>query len=523
MTSVHCPKCGCAFEMSSLMHEHLEAELKVRLQSELEAKLAEVARVADERMRGVNDDLAAARAKLASSDAREAELLKTQRALEEREQRTALVIERRIADETRLIRERESKVAQERSERLAGERERVLALDYERRLADESRRIREGEAQVVEQRAEVERERHRLLVEEQRQKNEGLEKTIEELHRKLRQGSQQAQGEVQEVVLRDLLTEAFEFDAIDDVPKGASGADVLQGVRAPDGRECGTIVWESKRTKSWSDDWLPKLRDDQRASGAALAVIVTQALPAGVRLFTERDGVWICSWSCATALAAALRGRLIDVSLARRVTDGRGEKMQMLFEYLTGAEFRNRVSGLAEPLADMQEDLEREKRAVLALWKRRERQLGRARDNLSAFYGDIQGIAGRTVLDLPALSLGAIAALPAHPDGDDMDETGIAEDVGTPRADDPALVSILFALVPLDGANVGNGTLSERFTEQALLKLGANVSMADYERCKATLLERGRIRRGKGKGGSVARAAVAESAVYLGEEASRHN
>jgi hypothetical protein len=559
MKNIHCPKCGCEFEISSLMDEHMEAELRARLQPELESKLAVATRAAEERVRAVNEDLAAARARIAGSEAREAELLRAQRESEEREQQNALAFERRVAEETRFIREQEGKVAQERSERDANERVRIkeeeltaararlkeaaireadllkkeraiderelqMALECERRVAAEIARTREHQAQLVEQRAELERERTRLLIEEQRQKNEGLEKTIDELQRKLRQGSQQAQGEVQEVLLRDLLAEAFELDTIDDVAKGTSGADVLQGVHAQDGRECGTIIWESKRTKAWSDDWLPKLRDDQRAAGAALAVIVTQTLPSGVRLFTEREGVWICSWASATALAVALRAGLIDASLARRVAEGRGEKMQMLFDYLTGSEFRHRVSGLAEALADMQEDFEQEKRAVLRIWKRRERQLGRSRDNLSAFYGDIQGIAGQKIVDLPALSLEAIATLPAHAGGDELlDDDEAGDDVGPPRTDDPALVRLLYSLIPADGTNVGNGTLCERFAEEALLKFGASVSMVDYERCKAMLLDRSRIRRGKGKGGSVARASTSNAGPHAADEASRHS
>jgi hypothetical protein len=414
MNDLHCPKCGCDFEMSALMHETIEAKLTV------------VRRAADER---------------------EAELLKLQRAVEEREHRVNLDLETRLAGETARIRAEEARLAEARyaslaeervrqkdeelaaargrladasmreaellrKERAVAEREQQSALDFERRLADEATRIREREAQVAEERAGREREKHRLLVEEQRQRSDGLEKTVEELQRKLRQGSQQTQGEAQEALLSDLLAGAFELDGIEDVPKGIAGADVLHVVCAPDGRECGTIVWESKRTKTWSDDWLAKVRDDQRAAGAALAVIVTQTLPAGVRFFTEREGVWICSWSCATALAGALRALLVEVTVARRVADGRGEKMQVLFDYLTGSEFRNRVSGLVEPLAEMREDLEQEKRAVLKLWKRRERQLERARDNLSAFYGDIQGIAGQKIVELPALSLDAIGALP---------------------------------------------------------------------------------------------------------------
>jgi hypothetical protein len=405
---LHCPQCGSAFEPSALIREQVEVELR-------------------EAMRG-----------------REVALLQQQRALTERERELTLDVERRVAIEARRISDREAKLIQERcardgDERLRQkeeellearkkmdaaaareaaflrqkreleERERQLAVDLERRLSDETRRIREEEAKRAEQRAEekvaLDCERQRLREAEHRQKIEGLQRDLQELQRRVQQGSQQAQGEAQEAVLRDLLASAFEVDGIEDVAKGERGADLLQRVRTDDGRDCGTIAWESKRTKAWSDGWLPKLRDDQRASGACCAVLVSQELPRDVKHFGLKDGVWVCAWPYAPALGAALRAGMIDVALARRVAEGRGEKMHMLYEYLTGAEFRNRVGGFVEAFQEMQEDLEREKRAMLTMWKRRERQMQRARDNITAFYGDLRGIAGRQLEDLPSLTL----------------------------------------------------------------------------------------------------------------------
>jgi hypothetical protein len=237
-----------------------------------------------------------------------------------------------------------------------------------------------------------------------------LQRKLGEAQQQLQRGSQQIHGESQEIVLRELLFEAFEWDRIDDVPIGMHGADVIQLVRTIDGREHGTMIWESKRTKAWSDDWLPKLRDDLRTAGATFAILVSQALPQDIRHFGERGGVWICGWPYATALAAALRAALLEVSSARRSNAGRGEKMQMVYDYLTGTEFRNRVSGLVEACQEMQHDLQQEQRAMHSLWKRREKQLLRARDNVSAFYGDLQGIAGRHLADLPVLALGAVVS-----------------------------------------------------------------------------------------------------------------
>jgi hypothetical protein len=412
---IHCPKCGGAFEPTALMREQIEAELRGALQ---EKELA---------------------------------VLKQQRALTEREQELTLDVERRVAVEARRFCDRETKLIQERCARDANEvlrlkeqelaearlkmdaaaakeaalmrqrreleeRERQLAVDLERRLDDEVKKIRDEEAKRAEQRAEdrvaLDRQHHELRDAEHRQTIEGLQKHIAELQRRVQQGSQQTQGEAQEAVLRDLLASVFESDCIEDVAKGAQGADLLQRVRTDDGRDCGTIAWESKRTKAWSDGWLPKLRDDQRAAGAVCAVLVSQELPKDVKHFGLKDGVWVCGWPYAAALGTALRAGLVDISLAKRVAEGRGEKMQMLYEYLTGPEFRNRVGGFVEAFKEMQDDLEREKRAMQTLWKRRERQMQRARDNITAFYGDLQGIAGRQLEDLPSLALEPGRGLP---------------------------------------------------------------------------------------------------------------
>jgi hypothetical protein len=220
-----------------------------------------------------------------------------------------------------------------------------------------------------------------------------------------------------------LLAQAFPLDDVVEVPKGMNGADLIQRVRGGDGRDCGGILWESKRTKAWSDSWLAKLRDDVRVADAGCAVIVTQTLPQDIRHFGLRGGVWICAWPYASALGAILRAGLVEVAMARRVAEGRGEKMQMLYDYLTGTEFRNRVGGFVEAFKEMQEELDRERRAMMTTWKRRERLMERALNNVTAFYGDLQGIAGQGLEDLPSLALDDSRQL-ALPVDDDEEQTG---------------------------------------------------------------------------------------------------
>jgi hypothetical protein len=194
------------------------------------------------------------------------------------------------------------------------------------------------------------------------------------------------------------------------------------------------------------------------------------------------------------ALGSALRLGLVEVASARQSEQGRGEKMQMLFDYLTGTEFRLRVEGIVEAFRDLQADLETERRAMQTRWNKRAKLMQRARVNVAAFWGDMQGIAGRQLEDLPAMAL----ALPEHAEDD-------GDPAGAERPEDDRLKALLFELLPEDGTNAGNGSLTERFVERASVELGLQVSAEDYARCKAALLEEGRIRRGKGKGGSVCR------------------
>jgi hypothetical protein len=512
------------------MRSELEAEVKAALARQFESQTSAIQAAAEARVREKEVEVAAAREKLAVAESREVDLLKQQQALAEKEERLELDLQRRLVEEAARIREHEAKIAQEKfsleadervrvkeeelhetrvkltaaaareadllkKQRELADRERELAVETERRVADEVAKVREQESKLAERRAELQHEQERLREEEHRQRIASLEKTIVELTRKVQQGSQQVQGEAQEVVLRDVLSSAFPTDTIEDVPKGVHGADLMQTVHGVDGRNCGSIAWESKRTRSWSDGWLPKLRDDQREAGAACAVIVTQVLPPDVRHFGLKDGVWVCAPSYAVPLGAALRAGLIELTAAKRAAEGSGQKMQLLYQYMTGTEFRNRVEGLVDAFVQMQEDLTSEKRVTLTRWKRREKLIDRALDNITALCGDLQGIAGRQLGDLLPADLDSVRSLPEASGRDDGDE----------GKHDEQLKPLLLDLLPDDGTAVGNGSLSELFEGRAFTELHLHVTTEDYERCKEALLIEGRIRRGKGRGGSVGR------------------
>jgi hypothetical protein len=241
----------------------------------------------------------------------------------------------------------------------------------------------------------------------------GLRGEVAGLKRKLEQGSQQLQGEALEMSLESVLKSAFPLDEIVPVPKGMNGADLLQHVRLPSGYCCGTIVWEAKQTKNWQPAWLQKLKDDQHAIGAEVAVIVTAAMPKDAsgkspEPFVRESDVWIARFDAARPLAEALRAMLLELHKARQANLGRAENAERIYNYICSPQFMQRFKASRDAIASMKADLEAEKAAMARLWKKRESQLERMDGGLLAVVGDLQGI-GQD--GLPQLD--TIAALPS--------------------------------------------------------------------------------------------------------------
>jgi hypothetical protein len=245
-------------------------------------------------------------------------------------------------------------------------------------------------------------------VKEKEQTITAMQKQIEELKRKSEQGSQQLQGEVQELELENLLRAKFPFDAIDPVPKGEYGGDVMQRVVGAGGQPSGTIIWESKRTKNWSDGWLTKLREDQRTAKAEIAVLVSEALPKGVEAFDMVDGVWVTHPRAALPVAMILRQSLLEIALARQASEGQQTKTEMIYQYLTGPRFRQRVEAIVEAFSTMQEDLDKERKAIMKQWAKREEQIDRVMSATVGMYGDLQGIAGKSLQEIEGLEFPAL-------------------------------------------------------------------------------------------------------------------
>jgi hypothetical protein len=243
----------------------------------------------------------------------------------------------------------------------------------------------------------------KLKVLEKEQTIASMQRQIEDLKRRAEQGSQQLQGEVQELEIESLLSSRFPRDMIQSVPKGEFGGDVLHRVVGPLGQPCGTILWESKRTKNWSDSWLPKLREDQRTAKAEIAVIISQALPKDVETFDLVDGVWVAHPRVLIPIAITLRNSLIEVASARQAAEGQQTKMEMVYQYLTGPRFRQRIQAIVEAFSSMREDLDRERKAITKHWAKREEQIDRVMQATVGMYGDLQGIAGKTLQEIEGL------------------------------------------------------------------------------------------------------------------------
>jgi hypothetical protein len=346
----------------------LKAErARVIAEESKKAKLASAAELENKarELTELQEVLNANNAKLAEAQKAQADLIKKQRALDDEKRELELTVEKRVQDGLIEVRTHAKKEAEDEQKLKVMEKEQTIAA---------------------------------------------MQKQIEDLKRRAEQGSQQLQGEVQELELENLLRTKFPFDAIEPVPKGEFGGDVLHRVRTPGGQATGTILWEFKRTKNWSDGWLVKLRDDQRTAKAEIAVIVSQILPKGVDTFGLVEGVWVTHPRAALPVAMILRQSLLELASVRQSSEGQQTKTEMVYQYLTGPRFKQRVEAIVEAFSTMQEDLAAEKKAIQRQWAKREIQIDKVMQSTVGMYGDLQGIAGKSLQEIEGLSLQALAA-----------------------------------------------------------------------------------------------------------------
>jgi hypothetical protein len=409
--TIVCPNCSTEIKLT----ESLAAPLVQSIRKDYEARLAaqeQSVAAREEQLREQQKAVADARKAI---DEQVAEKLKMEReavvAKEAKKARLAVATDleaksRALSELEEILRERTSKLEEAqkaqaelmRKERELDDARRELDLTVEKRVQASTNQIREKAIKEAE-------EGMKLRVSEKEEQIASMQRQIEELKRKAEQGSQQLQGEVLELALEETLRTKFPFDSIEPVGKGEFGGDVLQRVVGPMGQACGAILWESKRTKNWSDAWLPKLRGDQRAAKAEIAVLISDALPKDIETFGPVDGVWVSAPRYAVPLVIALRQSLIDVAGTRQAQEGQQTKMELVYEYLTGPRFRHRVEAIVEKFSDMQADLDRERKTMTRLWAKREAQIQGVIESTVGMYGDLQGIAGRALQEIEGLEM----------------------------------------------------------------------------------------------------------------------
>ncbi len=412
--TITCPKCKTEIKLT----ESLAAPLIESTRREFERQLAQKDAAIASRETALREREKALAKEKASIEDQVAEKLRKERAgivaEEAKKAKLALAADlelksKELCDLQEILKQRDEKLAEAQkaqAELIRKQRE----LDDAKRELDLTveKKIQGGLSAVREQAQKEAGEQMQLKMMEKEQTIASMQKQIEELKRRAEQGSQQLQGEVQELELEDLLRTKFPRDTIEPVPKGEHGGDILQRVCGQSGQLCGTILWESKRTKNWSDAWLVKLREDQRAAKAEIAVIVSQALPKGVESFELIDGVWVTHPRAALPVAVTLRHTLIEVASARQAGEGQQTKMEMVYQYLTGPRFRQRVQAIVEAFSSMQEDLDKEKKAITRQWAKREAQIERVMESTVGMYGDLQGIAGKTLQEIEGLGFPAL-------------------------------------------------------------------------------------------------------------------
>jgi hypothetical protein len=409
--TIACPNCKSEIKLTESLAGPLIESTRLKYEQQLAAAETEVAKreanirnqmqaVAKER-EAINEQVAAKidaeRKTIAAEEAKKARRLLESDIEDQKKEMAELqsVLKER---DTKLAAAQKAQADFARKERELEDAKRELELTIQKNVNEQINAVRD--------KAKLEAEEGmKLKVAEKEEKIQGMQRQIEELKRKAEQGSQQTQGEVQELELEMLVRSTFPQDTVAPVPKGEFGGDLIHSVVGPLGQHCGTILWEAKRTKNWSDTWLPKLRDDQRTAKAEIALIVSHALPKDVEHFHQIDGVWVTSPRCAIPVAMVLRHSLLAIASARQASEGQQTKMELVYQYLPGPRFRHRIEAIVEKFSDMHSDLDKERKTMTKLWAKREEQIRCVIESTAGMYGDLQGIAGRSLAEIEGLEI----------------------------------------------------------------------------------------------------------------------
>lgn len=388
--SITCPHCRQAISIDEALSHQIQEKLTHEYEQKLLAKDKENA-----------DKLEAEKQKIYSK-------AKSEVGIELQSQIKVLQMENELK-EKRLAAAQESELELRKAKLVLEEEKRSFELEKQRQLDEERIRIREAVAKESQ-------DLWHLKEKEYEKRLNDMKEALDDMKRKTEQGSQQLQGEVLELEIEELLRATFPNDLVEPIGKGVNGADIKQLVRSPNGRPCGTILWETKRTKNWTESWIGKLKDDLRVAKADIAAIISVALPEEAKTgMGLKDGVWVCGFNLVVPLASLLRKALLDSAYQKAVSEHRGRKADLIYDYITGHEFRQQVEAMVEVFQEMREQINKERVSFERSWKQRESQVGRLFISTANVYGSIQGLAGSSVvpqlkgLDLPELPDGDIS------------------------------------------------------------------------------------------------------------------
>ena len=402
-TDIKCPHCGHLFPMEEAVSEEYRKELREKMETYKKQKDGELARKETEFA------ALAAKKEVEFTQQLQREKQQLQQTLEtslrksivaDFENKLQLLEQNNKDNEEKLKHSRQKELEFLQKEQALKNREAELEISVQKKLGEERSKLTDELRKLEEQKSAAKETDYQLRLKELEKQLDDQKKLADEMRRKAEQGSMQLQGEVQELALEAMLQAAFPFDLISEVGKGVKGADCIQTVRNNFGQECGKIIYESKRTNHFSADWIEKLKADMRSTGADAAVIVTQAMPKDMDGFGEKNGVWICSFAEAKPMISVLRDGILKIFQASRNQQNRGDKMHLLYDYLTSNEFAEQWKAVREGFMSMRISIQKERDAMEKLWKAREKQLEKVLLNAAHIRGSIDGIAGQDTIDL---------------------------------------------------------------------------------------------------------------------------
>jgi len=393
---IKCPNCGHGFDVE----EALSGQLQAHFKAEFEKKVQDQAKIFQQE----KDKLEKERLEFQTKKEKENEIFKAK--LEQRIQQETEKIHNKTKSDFELELKSLKEQFDEKNKEVRTLKQQEInlkkrELELEEKTKDQEllvqQQLLEKQKEIEEKARAKEREANALKEREFQKQLEDQKKLIEEMKRKAEQGSMQMQGEVQELALEELLKSSFPFDMISEVSKGIRGADVVQTVVNAQQIQCGTIVFESKRTKNFDQKWIEKLKQDQMRVKGDIAVLVTETLPNDWERFDFKDGVWICHFNEVKSLTKVLREVLIKAQTVAAVQVNKGDKMELLYNYLTSNDFTQKIKRIIETYDTMSTQLNSEKKAMYRIWASREKQIWLVQENLSALFGDIKGIAGNAI------------------------------------------------------------------------------------------------------------------------------